>query len=86
VYDGCERKLEVTVKLLRPNFRVGIVKMPVDKAESGLVHSGMGAGRGRKSHYCEAWGKKTVADLVLTGLVELGYVQARRAIVSTAES
>lgn len=47
-----------SVKLLRPNFHVGIVKMPVDKAESGLVHSGMGAGRGPKSHYCEAWGKK----------------------------
>jgi len=54
-----ERKREVTsVKLLRPNFHVGIVKMPVDKAESGLAHSGMGAGRGRKSHYREAWGKK----------------------------
>ena len=47
-----------SVKPLRSDFHVGIVKMPVDKAESGLVHSGMGAGRGRKSHYCEAWGKK----------------------------
>jgi hypothetical protein len=47
-----------SVKLLRRNFHVGIVKIPVDKAESGLVHSSMGAGRERKSHYCEAWGKK----------------------------
>lgn len=46
MYDGREGKRVVTlVKLLRPNFHVGIVRMPVDKAESGLVHSGMGAGQ-----------------------------------------
>lgn len=33
------------VRLLRSNFHGAIVKMRVDKAESGLVHSGMGVGQ-----------------------------------------
>jgi hypothetical protein len=87
VYDRREGKRVVTsVKLLRPNFHVGIVKMSVDKAESGLVHSSVGAGQDASPTAVKPGGKKTATDLVLTGPVELGYVQARRAIVSSTES
>lgn len=55
------------LQLCRSNFIVCVVKMAVDKAESGLVHSGMGAGQNASP--TEVWEKKMAAsDLVLTGL------------------
>lgn len=56
------------LQLFRQHFHVSVVKMAVDKAESGLVHSGVGAGQDASPYSVKSGKKDGRFDLVLTRL------------------
>jgi hypothetical protein len=76
-------KIAGTVRAAALHFCVSVTVTAVDRAESGLVHCGVGAGQDASpSSACNRGGKKEMAasDLVLTRSVELGYVQANSCV------